>query len=319
MGVVRTPEERFADLPGYDFEPRYVTIADDAHGPLRMHYVDAGPPDAEPVLLVHGQPTWSYLYRKMIVRLAERGLRVIAPDYIGYGRSDKITDRLAYTFEGHVEWLTAFARTLDLRSVTLFAQDWGGPIGLGLLARETDRFARAVAADTVLHTCDPAYADVLAWANYGIDDGRVVHQEALVDWMLATQRMRDISPGAIVQSITLQPLSPAEVAAYDAPFPDEDCRAGLRQMNALIPLTRNDPGAALDRATLDVLRTWRKPFLTLWAEDDEGTAGWERVFQEEVPGAAGQAHAIVPGASHFIQEDKGAEVADLVADFVGGN
>jgi haloalkane dehalogenase len=255
----------------------------------------------------------------MIVRLAERGLRVIAPDYIGYGRSDKITDRLAYTFEGHVEWLTAFARTLDLRSVTLFAQDWGGPIGLGLLARETDRFARAVAADTVLHTCDPAYADVLAWANYGIDDGRVVHQEALVDWMLATQRMRDISPGAIVQSITLQPLSPAEVAAYDAPFPDEDCRAGLRQMNALIPLTRNDPGAALDRATLDVLRTWRKPFLTLWAEDDEGTAGWERVFQEEVPGAAGQAHAIVSGASHFIQEDKGAEVADLVADFVGGN
>jgi haloalkane dehalogenase len=318
MGVVRTPEERFAELPGYDFEPRYVTIADDEHGPLRMHYVDAGPPDAEPVLLVHGQPTWSYLYRKMIVRLAERGLRAIAPDYIGYGRSDKITDRLAYTFEGHIEWLAAFARSLELRSATLFAQDWGGPIGLGMLARETDRFARVVAADTVLHTCDPAYADVLAWANYGIADGRVVHQEALVDWMLATQRTRDISPGAIVESIVLQPLSPAEVAAYDAPFPSEDCRAGLRQMNALIPLTRNDPGAALDRATLDVLRTWRKPFLTLWAEADEGTAGWERVFQQEVPGAAGQAHAIIAGASHFIQEDKGVEVADLVADFVGG-
>ena len=137
MRVAQTPEERFTDLPGYPFEPRYVTIADPLHGPLRMHYVDMGPSDGEPVLLVHGQPTWSYLYRKMIVRLAERGLRAIAPDYIGYGRSDKITDRLAYTLEGHVEWLAAFARTLDLRSVTLFAQDWGGPIGFGLLARET--------------------------------------------------------------------------------------------------------------------------------------------------------------------------------------
>jgi haloalkane dehalogenase len=315
MTVVRTPEPRFADLPDYPYEPRYVTVGSEGGG-LRMHYVDAGPPDGRPVLLLHGQPTWSYLYRRVIPGLVERGHRAVAPDYVGYGRSDKIDDRLAYTLDGHIGWLQAFVQALDLRHATLFAQDWGGPIGFGMLAREPDRFAGVVAADTVLHTCDPWLDGRLAWANHGIGDGRIVHEEALVDWMLHTQRARDISPGAIVGSITVNSLSPSEVAAYDAPFPDEQYRAGLRQMNALIPLTRNDPGAAVDRASFEVLRRWAKPFLTIWGDDDPGTSGWEVVFQQEVPGAAGLPHTILKGAGHFVQEDKGPEVATIVSDFV---
>jgi haloalkane dehalogenase len=268
------------------------------------------------VLLLHGQPTWSYLYRKVIPGLVARGHRVVAPDYIGYGRSDKIDDRLSYTFEGHISWLEAFVVALNIRQATLFAQDWGGPIGFGVLARQTERFAGVIAADTVLHTCDPSLEGKLDWANYGVGAGRVVHEEALVDWMLHTQRARDLSPGAIVASITVAKLSAGEVAAYDAPYPDEQHRAGLRQMNALIPLTRNDPAAAVDRSSFEVLRRWEKPFLTVWGDDDPGTRGWETVFQDEVPGAAGQPHTILRGAGHFIQEDRGPELAEIISDFV---
>jgi haloalkane dehalogenase len=315
ISIVRTPDERFANLPGYPFTPRYAQIDGD-EGTLRMHYVDVGPPDADPVLLLHGQPTWSYLYRKVIAALIERGHRAVAPDYIGYGRSDKLTDRLAYTLEAHIGWMRAFVQSLDLQRTTMVVQDWGGPIGFGLLAAEPDRFARVVAADTVLHTSDPWLAERLEWANYSIEGGRVVHQEALVDWMLAAQRQRDLRPGMIVQAIVAEQLTADEVAAYDAPFPEEVHRAGLRQMNALIPLTRSDPGSAIDRASFEALRSWHRPFLTIWGENDPGTRGWEAVFQEQVPGAANQAHAILAGAGHFIQEDRGAEFGRLISEFI---
>ena len=313
--VVRTPDERFADLPGYPWAPRYVEIDDDI-GTMRMHYVDAGPPDADPVLLLHGQPTWSYLYRSVIADLAERGHRAIAPDYIGYGRSDKVTDRFAYTLESHIRWVAAFVRTLDIQRATAVVQDWGGPIGFGLLGAEGDRFARVVAADTVLHTCEPWLGGVLTWANYATDTSRVMIEEALLDWMLTTQRERDLSPGAIVQSITARELTRREVAAYDAPFPDELHRVGLRHMNTLIPVTRTSPSAAVCRTSFDTLRRWNRPFLTVWGEDDPGTSGWETVFQQHVPGAAGQAHRILAGAGHFIQEDAGPEFAGIISDFI---
>jgi haloalkane dehalogenase len=316
--VVRTPEERFADLPGYPWEPRYLVIDDDA-GPLRMHYVEAGARDADPVLLLHGQPTWSYLYRTVIAELAERGHRAIAPDYIGYGRSDKVTDRFAYTLAGHIRWMAEFVRALDLERATVVVQDWGGPIGFGLLSAEGDRFARVVAADTVLHTCEPWLGDALTWANHSTGDGRVVIEEALLDWMLATQRERDLSPGAIVQSITARELSPQEVAAYDAPYSDELTRVGLRHMNTLIPVTPNSPSAAVCRTSFATLREWRRPFLTVWGADDPGTQGFETVFQAEVPGAAGQPHRILAGSGHFIQEDAGPELAAIISDFIAAN
>ncbi len=225
--VARTPDERFADLPGYPWPPRYVEIADPDVGTMRMHYVEFGPPDADPVLLLHGQPTWSYLYRKVIAELGSRGHRVIAPDNIGFGRSDKPTDRLAYTLEGHIAWLGSLVRSLDLRRITGVFQDWGGPIGFGLLQTEADRFSRLVAADTVLHTCESWLAGKLVWANHGIDGGRIVHEEALLDWSVATQHIRDLRPSAIVGSITANDLSAEEQAAYDAALSGRDlpCRS----------------------------------------------------------------------------------------------
>ena len=314
--VVRTPDERFDGLPGYPWPPHYVEVDDEELGRLRMHYVDAGPADADPVLLLHGQPTWSYLYRAVIAELAQRGHRVIAPDNIGYGRSDKPTDRMAYSLERHITWLGELVRSLGLRRITGVFQDWGGPIGFGLLQTEADRFARLVAADTVLHTCDPSLAGRLTWANHGIDDGRIVLEEGLLDWMLATQHIRDLRPSAIVQSITVNELSAAEQDAYDAPFPDETYRAGLRHMNTLIPVSRNSAGAAICRASFEVLRSWERPFLTVWGADDPGTSGWETVFQDDVPGAEGMPHQILAGAGHFIQEDQGPEFGRIISDFI---
>jgi haloalkane dehalogenase len=316
MAVVRTPEERFGNLPDFPYTPRYVEVsADDGVPPARMHYVDEGPRDAAAVLLLHGQPTWSYLYRHVIAALLVAGHRVVAPDHIGYGRSDKLTEPTDYTFERHVGWMRSFVSALDLRHVTLVVQDWGGPIGLSALAAMPDRFDRVVATNTMVHTCDPSLAGRLEWAVHGIDDGRVVLQEALVDYLLFYQRAPHIVPSFFVDGLE-GPLPDGVKAAYDAPFPDRTYAAGLRQMTALIPLTRNDPGAAIGRATMQALREWRKPFLTAYSDGDPATRGWETVFQQEVPGAAGQSHTTIAGASHFVQERKGDELGRVVAEFV---
>lgn len=311
--VLRTPDERFADLPGYPFEPRYVDVGDP---PLRMHYAEAGPADGPVALLLHGQPTWSYLYRHVLAELADRGVRAIAPDLVGYGRSDKPAARTSYTMRSHIGWLTDFVTALDLTDVTLLAQDWGGPIGLGTLARVPERFGRVVAANTVLHTADPSLAGRLTWAVHGVDGDRVVLQEALLDYVLMSLRQPSLVPSVLVAFATSTTLPPEVLAAYDAPFPDEAHCAGLRQMSALIPLTRNDPGARTDRRTAEVLREWRKPFLTAYSDGDPATAGWGEVFQELVPGAAGQPHRILHGG-HFLQEDAGPELAAAVAELIG--
>jgi haloalkane dehalogenase len=314
--VVRTPDERFESLPDFPFEPNYQVIADPEYGDLRMHYLESGPSDGKPVLLLHGQPTWSYLYRKVIPVLADAGQRAIAPDYIGFGRSDKINDRFAYTLDSHIGWICALIQQLDLHDITGVFQDWGGPIGFGVLAREGDRFSRVVAADTACHTCDAELADRLEWAAWAVGDNRVLLEEPFVDWMFATQHNRDFRPSDIVSGLATQPMSPEVAAAYDAPFPDETFRAGLRQFNCLIPLTRNTPGAQTDRASFANLKKWEKPFLTVWAEGDGATRGWDTIFQTEIPGAAGQPHAVIDGANHFIQEDRGPELAKLVNEFI---
>ena len=319
MGVLRTPDEQFADLPDYPFAPNYVQVETQGIGQgidsLRMHYVDAGPADGPVVLLMHGQPTWSYLYRKVIRVLVDAGMRVVAPDNIGYGRSDKLTEATDYTFARHVHWLHGLVIGLDLTDVTLVAQNWGGPLGLSVLARNEGRFARIVATNTILHTCDPALEGQLTWAHHGVGDGRMMLQEKLLDYMSFYQRAPDIVPSFYLDAVA-GPLSAGVLAAYDAPFPDRSYTAGLRQLTALIPLTHNDPGAAIGRATMAVLERWQKPFLTAYSDGDPATRGWDRVFQQRVPGARGQNHVTIAGAAHFVQEQRGEELGRIVADFV---
>ncbi len=212
-------------------------------------------------------------------------------------------------------WISGLIEKLDLTGITLVGQDWGGMIGLGALATDVDRFARVVATNTVLHTADPALAGQLAWSNHGIDEGRVVLQEALVDYVLFYYRATDIVPSMFVHAVS-GPLSDEERRAYDAPFPDPLYKAGVRQLTGLIPLTRNDPNAAINRHTMSVLATFDRPFLTAFSDGDPATKGWDQVFQDHVPGAVGQAHQVIAGAGHFVQEQKGEELGRIVAQFV---
>ncbi|HEY5025703.1 MAG TPA: haloalkane dehalogenase [Acidimicrobiales bacterium] len=312
---MRTPDECFAALRDFPFEPQYLSVRAEGIDPMRMHYVDTGPREAPVVLLLHGQPTWSFLYRKVIAVLARRGLRVVAPDNVGFGRSDKPSDPTQYTYRRHVDWMTSFVEQLDAGELTLVVQDWGGPIGLGALAAVGERFARVVASNTVLHTSDPALEGLLTWANYGVADGRVVLEESLLDYVQYCLRAPELRASTFLYASS-GPLPPDVLAAYDAPFPDQSFTAGLRQMTGLIPLTRSDPGARIGRATMEALERWERPFLTAFSDGDPATRGWERVFQQRVPGAAGRAHPTIAGAGHFVQEDKGEELGHIVADFI---
>jgi haloalkane dehalogenase len=314
--VLRTPDDRFADLPGYPFEPHYLDVEADGLDPVRMHYVDEGPQDGPVALLLHGQPTWSYLYRTVVPVLVSAGIRVIAPDNVGFGRSDKPARATDYTYARHVAWTRSLVTGLDLGDVTLVAQDWGGPIGLSVLAAEPDRFARVVAANTILHTADPALADRLTWAVHGEGESRVVVEEALLDYLLHTQRAPELRASDFVGAATARPLSPGVLAAYDAPFPDVGLTAGMRQMTALLPLTRNDVGARIGRRTMRALEEFDRPFVTCYSDGDPATRGWERVFQERVPGARGREHVTIAGAGHFLQEDAGEQLGRVVAELI---
>ena len=315
--VLRTPDSCFDDLPGFAFQPRYVDVEADGLDPVRMHYLDEGPADGPVALLLHGQPTWSYLYRTVVPVLVDAGVRVIAPDNIGFGRSDKPVERTDYTFARHIEWTRSLVTRLDLRDVTLVAQDWGGPIGLSVLAAEPDRFAAVVAANTILHTADPALAGRLAWAVHGEGESRVVLEEALVDYLLYTQRAPELRPSDFLGFATTTTLPPEVLAAYDAPFPDVSYTAGLRQMIALLPLTRNDVGARIGRRTMRALEEFDRPFVTCYSDGDPATRGWDAVFQERVPGARGREHVTIEGAGHFLQEDAGDRLGQVVADVIG--
>ena len=293
MEILRTPDERFANLAGYPFTPHYVEL-----GELRMHYVDEGPRDGAIVLCLHGEPSWSYLYRTMLPGLTAAGLRVVAPDLVGFGRSDKPVARDAYTYQRHVDWMAAFIDQLGLHAITLFCQDWGGLIGLRLVADAADRFARVVASNTFLPTGDqptpPAFA---AWQTF-------------------SQTVPEFPVGKIVERGCARPLSPDVVAAYDAPFPDERYKAGARQFPLLVPTRPDDPAAAANRAAWERLRTFDRPFLTAFGDSDPITRGADRVLQAAIPGAAGQAHTTIANAGHFVQEDAGPELASIVAAFV---
>ena len=298
MQVLRTPDERFDSLLGFAFDPHYVDVPDSDGGRLRVHYLDEGPADGEPVLLMHGEPSWSYLYRTMVPVITAAGLRAIAPDLVGFGRSDKPAQREDYTYQRHVDWMRSFLDALDLAPLTLVAQDWGGLIGLRLVADRPDRFARVVAANTFLPTGDR-------------DPG-----DAFRAWQRFSQETPSFDVGRIVSGGCTTDLSPEVIAGYDAPFPDDSYKAGARQFPLLVPSTPDDPASAANRAAWEVLRTWTKPFLTAFSDHDPITAGADRALRADIPGCQGQPHTTIKGAGHFLQEDRGEQLAGVVCSFV---
>jgi len=293
MKILRTPEERFLNLPGYDFEALYIDVGD-----MRMHYVDKGPQDADPVLLLHGEPSWSYLYRTMIPPIAEAGLRAVAPDLIGFGKSDKPTEQHDYTYQKHVAWMKVLLEQLDLRNITLVCQDWGSLIGLRLAAENEERFDRIVLA------------------NGGLPTGDQNMPMAFSIWRAFARFSPWFPIGRIIQAATISNLSADVVKAYDAPFPDSSFKAGARAFPKLVPTTPDDPAAPANRAAWEVFRKWEKPFLTSFSDGDRITRGLDKVFVERVPGARNQPHTTIEGAGHFLQEEKGPEFAQVVIDFM---
>ena len=286
MDVIRTPDERFAALPDYPFAPHYTELADG----IRLHHVDEGPADAEVVLMLHGEPSWSYLYRQMVPVFADAGLRAVAPDLVGFGKSDKPTRIADYTYQRHVDWLRQWIEALDLRRITLVCQDWGSLLGLRLAAENDDRFDRIVVANGFLPTADRGTP--LAF--------RI--------WRTFATRSPVLPVGRIVATGTKRKLSPAERAAYDAPFPSAKYKAGARAFPALVPTSPDDPAVPANRAAWQRLGSWEKPFLTLFGKDDPILGRADRPLQEHVPGAQGQPHDRLSGG-HFVQEDAGAEIA----------
>jgi haloalkane dehalogenase len=302
MEALRTPDDRFDNLPEFPFAPRYVDVdAGEGAGSakLRVHYLDEGPASAPVVLLMHGEPSWCFLYRKMIPVLTAAGLRCVAPDLVGFGRSDKPTERADYSYARHVEWMrAALFDALDLRDVTFVGQDWGGLIGLRLVGEHPDRFARVVTANTFLPTGDAAPGD------------------AFLAWQRFSQTVEDFAVGFIVGSGCHAMPADAVIAAYDAPFPDDTYKAGARQFPMLVPTAPDDPAASPNRAAWGTLRAWKKPFLTAFSDQDAITRGGDRVFQREVPGCAGQPHTTIEGGGHFLQEDKGETLAHVIVDWL---
>jgi len=297
---LRTPDSSFDGLDDFPYEPHYVDVpAGDGSGSARMAYLDEGPPDGEVVLCLHGEPSWSYLYRHMIPPLTAAGLRVVAPDLIGFGRSDKPADRTDCTYQRHVDWLrAAVIDALDLRAITLVCQDWGGLLGLRLVGEHPERFARVVAANTFLPTGD---------RNPG---------DAFLAWQKFSQETPLFPVGKIIDGGCTTALSPEVIAAYDAPFPDESYKEAARQFPTLVPTSPDDPAAAANRAAWSVLRRYARPFRCAFGDSDPITGGADRVLKADIAGAADEAHTTIVGGGHFIQEDRGPELAAQVIDLI---
>jgi haloalkane dehalogenase len=299
MDTLRTPDERFGDLPEFPYAPGYCNVDDDEGGRLRVAWIEDGPADADPVLLLHGEPSWSFLYRKMIPILAGAGSRVICPDLVGFGRSDKPTRREDHTYARQVEWMRAVAfDILDLKRVTLVGQDWGGLIGLRLAAEHPDRFAGIVVANTGLPTGDFPMPDI--WWRF---------REAI-------QGLPTIDVGRFVQSGCARPMSDDVRAAYDAPFPDDSYCAGPRAMPGLVPTTPDDPASAANRAAWSALAESPTPMLVAFSDQDPITGPMAEIFKAHMRGAQGRDHPVVSNAGHFLQEDAGEELANHIVAFL---
>ena len=333
MRVLRTPDDRFENLPGYLFAPRYTEVEDGEGGSLRIHHVDEGARDAPIVLCMHGQPSWSYLYRHMIPRLVEAGLRVLAPDLVGYGRSDKPAAREDYSYNRQVEWMGAWLLANDVRGATLLGQDWGGLIGLRVVAENPERFDRVVVANTALpvppdvspdlveevrrfraESPTPSIVEVMQALQRGDPERMPANFAYWQKWCWETEDLPVSVP--IAGSVDGRTLSPEEVAAYEAPFPGPEYKMGPRAMPSYVPTLPDDPALEANRRAWTVFEKWEKPLLCAFTDNDPVTAGGDRPFRERVPGAAGQPHVTIEGGGHFLQEGRAKELSEILANFV---
>lgn len=296
MDIKRTPDSRFADLPGWSFAPHYTHVRDEDGTEIRIHHVDEGPRDARPILLMHGNPSWSYLYRKMIPVLAAAGHRVIAVDLVGCGRSDKPAQKSDYTLARHYDWMGKWLQQSGLSDITLFCQDWGGTIGLYLVSLFPEKFARVITANTGLPLGEGESEFMKMWVG-------LMRAATEFPWPMFAQGMQ-------------AQLSEAEHAAYRAPFPDSSYEAGICEFPALIAVQPDNPGVPLNRAAWARLASFDKPFLTVFGDLDPVSKGADRRMQAHIPGAQGQAHAHIPHANHFIQEDAPEELCEHILGFI---
>lgn len=299
MDVLRTPDARFDAIRDFDYEPHYAVVPDGDGGELRMAYVDTGPSDGPVALLLHGEPSWSFLYRHVIRVLADAGVRGVAPDLVGFGRSDKPTHPGDHSYARHVEWVRALVfDVMDLRDVTLVGQDWGGLIGLRLVAEHPERFVGVVAANTGLPTGDIAMPEI--WWQF---------REAV-------EKAESLDVGRFVQAGCIRPMTDDVRAAYDAPFPDESFKAGARAMPGLVPTSPENPATEANRAAWDELTKWKKPFLVAFSDGDPITGAMAPILRGAIPGAQGLDHPVIEDAGHFLQEDAGDQLGEVVAGLI---
>lgn len=335
MQYVRTDDNRFANLPGYPYAPNYADVPDFDDATLRMHYVDEGA--GKVILCLHGQPSWSYLYRKMIPLFVEAGHRIVAPDMIGFGKSDKPTERANYTYANHVGWIKTLIETLDLSDITLVCQDWGGLIGLRVAAENPDRFARIITANTGLPDAEGVTADKMAEVSkqmHAYYDSLPVAANVpemamamagdssgmgFMHWVKYCADSKGFSPQEVLTLSNAGTLSEDEQRAYGAPFPDETYLAGARQFPSLVPIIPDNPAIEANRAAWAVFEKWEKPFLTAFSDSDPVTAGGHARFQKSVPGAQGQPHITIKGAGHFLQEQAPEELAEATMKLIADN
>jgi haloalkane dehalogenase len=301
LDYLRTPSACFTSIKDYSFTENYIKVSDYEGGELQLHYVDEGPRDGEIVLMLHGEPSWSYLYRNMITPVVNAGYRVIAPDLIGFGKSDKPTKQSDYTYQRHVDWIRALINKLKLSDISLVCQDWGGLIGLRLVGEHSDIFARVLAANTMLPTGDHPAGD------------------AFMKWKTFSQEVAFFPVAGIIKGATVTQLSEETLAAYNAPFPDETYKAGARQFPLLVPVTPNDPASASNRLAWKVLQQFNKPFITAFSDSDPVTAGGDKIMQKLIPGCQGQAHTTISQGGHFLQEDQPEALSNVLLSFMRAN
>lgn len=293
MKALRTPDSYFKGLPNYEFSPHYAETGEG----LRLHYVDEGPKDGAVVIMMHGEPSWSYLYRHMIKAVAEAGFRVLAPDLIGFGRSDKPTEQSDYSYTRHVAWIQNWFDQMDVKDAVLFCQDWGGLIGLRIVAENESRFAGVIAGNTFLPTGDR-------------DPGEIFKK-----WQEFAKTVPEFPVGGIIRGATVKPLDEGVEEAYNSPFPDESYKAGARIFPALVPTSSTMDGVKENLAAWEVFKAWSKPFLTCFSDQDPITKGGDKAFQKLIPGCEGQPHQLLKGGGHFLQEDLSDELSTIIIDF----
>jgi haloalkane dehalogenase len=296
MKLLRTPDERFQNLPEFFFKPNYLKVEK-----IRIHYIDEGPTDGKIFLLMHGEPSWCYLYRYMIPLLVKAGYRVIAPDLVGFGRSDKPMEQSDHSYHKHIEWMTKWLKSLEIKDITLFCQDWGALIGLRVAIENQEKFSRIILS------------------NGGLPTGEQRMSKAFLEWQEFSKTATKFDIKRIIQSATVKKLSKDVLKAYDAPFPDDRYKIGPRIMPSLVPTTINDPESDANKRAIEDFKKWEKPFLTAFSDKDPITRGTEKFWKENIPGGKGQKHVIVKDGGHFIQEDKGSELVDIILDFIESN